>query len=259
MAVAGTPRVGARISKSTLHLVCRETSLLAQTIRAALPFHVEISVLQDSATDKRVAAGDLVIVDLTDTNVGLRESSYRLVVRRAETWLVVGEEHPTSIALAAFRPRRARVLFARSNGSGRDYGDVVDKLVYRFCGGDTGATLAAAILAHERALASVGDLVTVICERPRDLRRPRDLSLAVGKDLCDLRSLLRPLGFSRTEHFIIGVKMIAFEHLVGRWGVPSSKARHLLGLDDSANTRRQFRRAVLGSRDGVKRLSRIAG
>lgn len=254
MAVVDSPKGRPRLQR-TLHVVTGDRSPLGRAVKATIPPNVLLSIFRDAGLSKGVEHGDLVIVDLTDSSTRISQVSLTNLIGSAETWLVASDDL-SSIALAALRPSHVRV-FTVHPGNLDGYRELMDKLSYRLSDVEEGAMLAMALIRRDGALGRVADLVTTICARPKDVRRPRDLSRMSGRELRDVRSLLVSLGFSRTEHFIIAVKMLALEQLIGLWDVPPSKARVLLGLEDSTNSRRQLRRAARGSPTVIARLCRV--
>jgi hypothetical protein len=251
-AVKGLRARGTPARSTVVHLVAGTRSSLGRAIDESLP---TIAVRAWSGPDSflHVERGDLVLIDLADPTVPIASVPLERLLKRTETWLLASREHPSSLALAALRPPRARVFLVESYGN-HHYGAIVDKLRYRLGNEERGNALSASLLVRQECLVGVADLVKAICTCPKTVRRPRDLSAAVGLELETLRSRVGELGFCRIEHFIIAVKMVALEQLsIG--GIRHSAARAFLGLDDSTNARRQFRRATARSKEGLAHLS----
>jgi hypothetical protein len=104
------------------------------------------------------------------------------------------------------------------------------------------------VLSREPTLRSLAECVAAVCEHPWNIRRPADLAAHARLSLRVLGHHCRALGFSRVEHFILCVRMVAYEQLVARARVTPKLARTLVGLtDDWSNLRRQLERATRAS------------
>jgi hypothetical protein len=121
--------------------------------------------------------------------------------------------------------------------------------------GPTGAEIAAHVLERETRFAPVLEVVKAICERPWETRRPAELARIAGMRLPALKQAVGDLGFRRVEHFIVAVRLIAFEEVVGRLRVPPQRARRMVGLIDRANVSRQLQRARAGSPGAFRGLA----
>ena len=116
------------------------------------------------------------------------------------------------------------------------------------------AAIAALVLAREPALAPLGDLVRLVCERPWQIRLPRDLAAACGHSVRTVRRQVASVGFLRVEHFLTCVRHVALEQLATCLHVSLPAARQLVGIADRANARRQLRRARRSTPAGGLRL-----
>ncbi len=110
------------------------------------------------------------------------------------------------------------------------------------------------VLAKEPSLQSLETLVRAVCTRPYEIRRPKDLARACGLGIALLKGQAKELGFTRIEHLLVCIRMVACEQLVAQRHLPLQTARRLVGIADSSNSRRQFRRARRGSPDALRKL-----
>lgn len=116
------------------------------------------------------------------------------------------------------------------------------------------AAITALVLAREPALAPLGALVQLVCERPWHIRRPRDLAAACGHSVRTVRRQVGRVGFLRVEHFLTCVRHVALEQLATCLQLSLPAARRLVGIADRANARRQLRRARRSTPAGGLRL-----
>lgn len=101
------------------------------------------------------------------------------------------------------------------------------------------------VLKREPSLRVMRAAVQAVLAQPWVIRRPRDLSRILGIGIVELGHQVRSLGLLRIEHFILLVRMVTFEVIVGsRYGVPPRIARVAVGFSDPSNMRRQVDRAL---------------
>jgi hypothetical protein len=122
-----------------------------------------------------------------------------------------------------------------------------------------GSAIASLVLQREPALASLDTLVRLVCERPWQIRRPRDLAAACGHSVRTVRRRVAKVGFLRVEHFLTCVRHVALEQLSTCLHLTLPQARRLVGIADRANARRQLRRARRSTpAEGLRLDSRVA-
>jgi hypothetical protein len=200
-----------------------------------------------------VRAGDIVIIDLTDPHQSLEPLRVHHLLGRATLCLLPGEApiNPQWLDLAA-QPD-VHVLAPTS----RKTGDTVTE-VFRLLKGPSGSKVAELVLRAEPALRPVQDLVEAVCLDPWSVRRPRDLAVRCRKTLATIRRQCTDLGFTRIEHLIICVRLLAQTELVATERLPLSTARTLAGISDPSNMRRHAQRAAQRS-PMVERALQSAG
>jgi hypothetical protein len=119
-----------------------------------------------------------------------------------------------------------------------------------------GGAIASLVLQREPALASLATLVHLVCERPWQIRRPRDLAAACGHSVRTVRRQVARVGFLRVEHFLTCVRHVALEQLSACLHLTLPQARRLVGIADRANARRQLRRARRSTpAEGLRRVT----
>ena len=111
-------------------------------------------------------------------------------------------------------------------------------------GGPSGSELAKLVLAGGAVFRALEPLVEAVCSQPWRIRHPRDLAAAVEVPLTWLRRICCDAGFNRVEHFIVCVRVVAYEQLVVTGRMARSAARRRVGFDDPSNMRRHFSRAL---------------
>jgi hypothetical protein len=234
------------VHATVVHLVAASKvpllALLSQTLRATASVRWWTSVPPVSA----LRTGDFLVIDLLDGGRLVQPSTVARVLSRAHVFLVTGTTSVAPDWLELARQEPIRVVRCLGCSSGERFVKLVAAIEAE-TRGPTGAEMAAHVLEREARFAPVADIVKIICERPWETRRPADLAGPAGLRLPALKHALGALGFRRVEHFIVAVRLIAFEELVGRGHVPPSTARRLVGLIDPANVSRQLRRARVGS------------
>ncbi|PYO69879.1 MAG: hypothetical protein DMD71_03570, partial [Gemmatimonadetes bacterium] len=168
-------------------------------------------------------------------------------------WLVPGGEavHPYWLELAS--RSGTRVVACDAEARSRGVPHLVDALQDAL-GRQSGRQLSRLVLDQEPVFRPVEPLVELICQHPWRIRRPRDLALHTGMGIGPLKRQLAELGFHRVEHFIVCVRMVAFEQLMAHERLPIAMARWRVGIGDTTNARRQLRRAKKSSKDAFLKL-----
>jgi len=188
---------------------------------------------------------DLLIVDLSDAITIPRSLHVSSKAHMPEAWLVVGER-PVHASWLWFVKRYSPILI-RSEGEVAGLQTCLDDFVER-SGLVPPEQLAEQLLMLQPILRPLAPLVTAICASPWQIRRPTHLASTLAVSLSDLRVRCQELGFHRIEHFITGVRLLAFEHLSGSGRLSTTAARRAVGITNPSNMRRQVRRAQRGLR-----------
>jgi hypothetical protein len=190
--------------------------------------------------------GDFLVIDLLDGGHSVQASAVAGLLSRAHALLVTGTSPVAPEWLEFSGQQPIRVVRCPSCSSSERFVKLVTAIEVE-TSGPTGAEIAAIVLERELRFAAVAEVVRTICEHPWEARHPGDLAVLAGMRLPALKDSVGKLGFRRVEHFIVAVRLIAFEELVGRGQLPSQTARRLAGLIDPSNVSRQLRRARAGS------------
>jgi hypothetical protein len=192
-----------------------------------------------------IPPGDLVVVDPTDFHRTRDVDRIRSLASRAEVFLVV-EEGPISASWLTLIERGEdvflRVIRCGTDQRMKGYPSLVSMLAGRLRG-LSGEEVARLVLEHEPFFEPVAPLVSAICRDPWGLRRPKELARAVGVAHRWLRESCRALGFTRVEHLMIAVRMVALELLVRERRLTLSIARRQVGISNPTNARGQLQRA----------------
>ena len=199
----------------------------------------------------QVRAGDQVVVDLTAEEPRPGPDAVAQLTQAADVWLVTGVDLVPASWLALSRDPRVRVV---SPGSGPDPLAGLVKELAQQIHVPPGADVARLVLERTPLLEPVATFVTAVCEQPWRVRRPCDLAATVGLSRHRVLQACRALGFSRVEHFITAVRMVALSLLTAERGLSLAVARHTLGITDTSNARRQLERARHRSGAALKQL-----
>jgi hypothetical protein len=197
-----------------------------------------------------VRPGDVVVVDLTDAHHPVDPSRLQPLLGRGTVCLIPGDAPISPHWLDLASQPGVHVLSASS----RQTGDATVAELLRLVQGPTGRRVAELVLNAEPTLRFVEPLVEVLCGEPWSIRRPRDLALRSGMTLDAVRRQCGELGFTRVEHFIICVRLLAYSELVAREHLPIRTARALAGFGDPSNMRRHAQRAASRSPIVVRAL-----
>jgi AraC-like DNA-binding protein len=192
-----------------------------------------------------VHTGDLIVVDLSDpprcTDPRVFED---FLVNRATLCLALGNAFvaPSWVEIACLP--QVRVFQCGHEQS--SYDAVITEVLERVRG-PTSERITRLVLQAEPALHPVECFVQAVCLEPWRIRRPRDLAKRCALSLAELRRRCAQLGFARVEHFMICVRLVAYEQLVAAGRLSVATARLLAGFTDPSNMRRHTRRAALRS------------
>lgn len=254
---ASPPATVGRMSKAAaIHVVAGDRTGLFHALSLDLAGFVQLRYWDGVPTPKGVEATDLVVVDLTSLPAEFAADGFAPLLERATLWLVTGEApvHPAWVELAARTSSRVVGCGAADRAAG--YTPVTEALLEDFSR-QTGRRLARLVLEHEPVFRPVEPLVELICQHPWRVRRPKDLAVLTGQRIDGLKRTLAHLGFHRVEHFIVCVRMVAFEQLMARQRLPLVVARRLVGIGDPTNARRQLKRARKRSGEAFLKLKSL--
>jgi len=237
-----------------VHLVSESGSTLAAELRRALAGLARLAVWHAMPASAQVELGSLLVVDVDALGPALPRDLDAFVAR-AGVVLVLGE-HPIPSAWAdLLRDQALGAVRVDQAARRRDYRPVVTLILERLRG-PPAAAIAAMVLNREPTLRPLKSCVEALCEGPWQVRRPKDLAHHVHTTLGVLKRRCHAVGFARVEHFILSVRMVAYEQLLAQMRLTPAHARTLVGFtDDASNVRRQVRRAIRGSPGAAHALS----
>ena len=201
-----------------------------------------------------IRTGDLVVIDLVDGGRALQPAVAARLSTRGRMYLVTGTNPIAPEWLEISGHERVQVLRCPGCPTSERFIKLVAAIEAEM-NGPAGDQIATYVLNREPRFAAVADIVRVICARPWETRRPVALAALAATGLPRLRRAVGELGFRRVEHFIVAVRLIAFEEVVSRHRVPSRRARRMVGLIDRANVSRQLQRARAGSPGAFRDLA----
>ncbi len=236
-----------------VHLLARKGSPLIAQLSLSLRGFVKVRWSERVPAVDRLGAGDIFLVDLAELPPHLTPDDVAPVLEHGALWLVPGGEavHPYWLELASRAGTRVVPCDAEARAQGVPH--LVDALQDTL-GRQSGRQIARLVLEQEPVFQPVAPLVELVCQHPWRIRRPRDLAQHTGIRLGALKRQLAELGFHRVEHFIVCVRMVAFEQLMAREDLPIPMARWRVGIGDTTNARRQLRRAKKSSKDAFLKL-----
>lgn len=227
-----------------LHVIAGHRAGLSSVLNVALAQFTHLRFWSAAPPPDEVHSGDLIVVDLSDPPRWAEPDALEVLVNKGATLcLVLGDTlvAPSWVELA----RRPEVRVLRCGiGHGRlGYGAIVMDVLERVRA-TAGERMAALVLEAEPELRALASLVQAVCLEPWRIRRPRDLAQCCILSPAELRRRCAQRGFARVEHFMICVRLLAYEQLVAMAHLPASTARLLAGFTDPANMRRRTRRAA---------------
>ncbi|PYO35312.1 MAG: hypothetical protein DMD37_01215 [Gemmatimonadetes bacterium] len=236
-----------------VHLFARKGSPLIAQLSLSLRGFVQVRWSERVPAVDRLETGDVFVVDLAELPPHLKPDDVAPVLDHGGLWLVPGGEavHPSWLELAS--RSGTRVVPCDAEARSRGVPHLVDALQDAL-GRQSGRQLSRLVLDQEPVFRPVEPLVELICQHPWRIRRPRDLALHTGMGIGPLKRQLAELGFHRVEHFIVCVRMVAFEQLMAHERLPIAMARWRVGIGDTTNARRQLRRAKKSSKDAFLKL-----
>jgi hypothetical protein len=237
-----------------VHLVARSSEPLHSILGKALGSVGRILHWQSIPKLNLLKAGDTIVVDLLEENPTVDAASVNRLPKSLTLLLVTGDRRidPEWIEVAV--QSNARLVRWRHE-SPRELITEIELAAHTI----SGMEIAQLVTEREPAFKGLEALVVSVCEHPWEVRHPKDLALASGFRFQRIRNMCQTRGFHRVEHFIVAVRMVALEGLIGPQRVPSGIAQMLVGISDATNARRQLRRARSGSPGAFKSLALRAG
>lgn len=238
-------------TEPVVHLIGSREGDVGALLTAALAGGTHVRYWASAPAPDQVGAGDQIVVDLTGGEPRVRPDAVRLLAEAADIWLVTGVDLAPAPWVALARDPRVRLVSPGSKPDGllalvRDLGQQMRA--------PSGGEVARLVLHHTPLFEPVAPFVTAVCEQPWRVRRPCDLAAVTGVSRHRLLQTCRRLGFSRVEHFITAVRMVALSLLTAERGVTLAVARRSLGITDTSNARRQLERALHRSGAALRQL-----
>jgi len=224
-----------RMHSATVHLLGPVDSACATMCRA-LPSKVDARHWAAPPPAQEVRPGDVVVVDLTNPHAAIEPRRLQPLIGCTTLCLVPGSA-PINPQWLDFASQPGVHVLTTSWRDG----------LLRMIHGPGGDRIAQLVLDAEPALDPLKPLVEALCQDPWSIRRPRDLAARCRMTLGALRRQCGRLGFTRVEHFIICVRLLAYSELVATERLPIRTARMLAGFGDPSNMRRHAHRAALRS------------
>ncbi|MGH7615468.1 MAG: efflux RND transporter periplasmic adaptor subunit, partial [Gemmatimonadales bacterium] len=198
-----------------------------------------------------------VVADLCDFPGSTDPDRLRGLLSRADLWLLVEKDAPYAQFVHVLAGADARVVACTPAERSEGFVGLVGALA-GWLQGPPSDDLAKLVLSKEPLLGPLADLVGVVCAHPWEIRRPSGLADATDLRLTAVKQRLAGLDFTRTEHFLVAVRTIAFEQLVHSRRVPIQVARRLAGIGDPSNHRKELARAMDHSSKAMRRLASFA-
>jgi len=241
---------------AAIHVVAQDRAGLFEALSRDLAGFVHLKHWDGVPAATAVEATDCIVVDLTSLPAQFAADGFAPLLERATLWLVTDEApvHSAWVDLAA--RTSARVVSCRAAERAAGYAPVTEAILEEFTR-QTGRRLARLVLEHEPVFRPVEPLVELVCQHPWRVRRPKDLATLTGQRIDGLKRSLAQLGFHRVEHFIVCVRMVAFEQLIARQRLPLAVARRVVGIGDPTNARRQLKRARKRSGEAFLKLKSL--
>ena len=240
----------------SLHVVAPDHSALVALLEENLGRHTRVRHYATLPPVRTLGSADLLVMDLDDGPHSPDPRQLLPFLARLEIWLVCRGRTVSAHWLDA--ARAPNVHFVHCGGMERAAGlQSLTASLLRHIAGPGSAEIAALVLAREPGLAEVEPLIRAVCEGPWEVRHPAQLGAATTTSLAAIKRTLKPLGFSRVEHFITYVRWVVFEQLIGVHRLRVPLARRLAGIGDPSNLRRQMQRAQRGSARALRRLKAL--
>jgi hypothetical protein len=226
----------------SLHVFAGRRSGLCSALCGAVAKFARLRFWSAVPASHEVHTGDLIVVDLSDPPTCTDPRVFEVfVTNRATLCLALGDAliAPSWVAIACLPQVR---VFQCGHGQ-PGYDAVITEVLERVCG-PTSERITRLVLQAEPTLYPVESFVQAVCREPWRIRRPRDLAKWCAISLAELRNLCVKVGFVRVEHFMICVRLVAYEQLVAIGRVPITTARLLAGFTDPSNMKRHSKRAA---------------
>jgi hypothetical protein len=243
--------------RSIVHVVSRGRLGIARALSRQLEAEAIVRLCDTLPAMSTVHADDIVVAVLADFPYERNPDRLGTLLDHPHLWLVVEDGLGYSAFIQFLRCPPAHVISFtpadRENGFPRLVGALSARLQR-----PSAESISDLVLSKEPVLRAVESLVWAICSQPEEIRRPRDLAIARGLRLATLKEQVAQLGFTRVEHFIVCVRVVAYEQIVTRLGLSRSVARRLVGITDASNHRRELARAQQRSTIAIRRFATFA-
>lgn len=193
-------------SGKVVHVLTRHESALSAALTLALEKVAEVRCWESLPRGVAFPPGVLV-VDLEEADSSANQLAVLNLNERIPVWVVTGRSLIDSVWLEIARRPRTRVVRFSGDRGPEDLERLVGALRREMCG-EHPSGLAHQVLEAEPFFEGVASLVKAVCERPSEVRRPRDLAVSARVSMHELKAECEALGFRRVEHFIVCVKML---------------------------------------------------
>lgn len=240
-----------------VHLIGEVQSRVGERLRIELPVGYRLVDWRHTPSIGTLRSGQTVILDLIDdTSILLARDWLARALDQCDVWILVRAAGTLSCIMTAFSRTNVHVMLCnlqeRTAGCPAAIGDITRSL-----GRVLPDAMVRYVIAAEPLLGSVRGIVEAICGDLIRVRRPRDVALACHMTLGGIREQSKSLGFSRIEHLIVCVRLIALQQIQIRGGLTNSAATRLFGWNDASNVRKQLGRAKGGSYEAVMHLTSL--
>jgi hypothetical protein len=244
-------------SVAVVHVVAPTRSGLFSALHAGLADLAEVRYWGQVPRRSGVAVTDILVMDMDEGNGMFSPSRVELLLKKVSLWVIVGDR-PLDPEWRAIASRvHAQIIHCDAKARSEGFAFVVMALQHKLQG-PTGGQLAHLVLEREPFLKSAEGLVEILFEHPLEIQKPRDLARFAGTTPAKLNELFWRLGFTRVEHFMACVRMVAFEQLVHVERLPLAVAQRRVGVGSPTGLRRILERAKKQSADAVSKLRTLA-
>lgn len=227
----------------TVHLISADPVSLEHALNGVLPVYARLRTWRQEMPPKWcLHRGDIVMLDMDSLTNDVSPQSVTASLASSHVVFVLNGR-PLGLSWLPFVSRGlVQVAICQGSEQAAGYLPVVASLA-ALLRAPSHAEIATAVLEQERSLCELGDLVQVICESAWDVRRPSHLAAMTGLKAPGLLAICSSSGFVRVEHLLVAVRCAGVERLAVKYGYDLRLARSVLGIKDTANWRRQLRRA----------------
>lgn len=182
------------------------------------------------------------VVDPIDLRDGAAIARIRDCAATSIVYLLVGQGVLRSEWLEIVNDGRVKVIPFASSASGVS---AAAGTLRQHLWGPSAEVLVRRVIQREPSLRQIENATCAVITHPWKVRRPKDLARVATTSIAELGRSVRKLGLVRVEHFILLVRMVALEVLIGpEYCMPASIARAAVGFSDPSNMRRQVARAL---------------